>query len=48
MKTILNRIAIVLEDIAWVLIEIAAWLRDKTRTPDLSMPWYPEGPEDDE
>ena len=27
---------------------LAEWLSDKSRTPDLSMPYYPEGPEDDQ
>lgn len=41
MKPFLNLLATKLEDIAW-------WLRDRARTPDLVMPWYPEGPEGDE
>jgi hypothetical protein len=35
MKQLLNRIANLLEDIAW-------YLRDKARTPDLSMPYNPQ------
>lgn len=34
-------IAAKLEDAAW-------WLRDRARTPDLEMPYYPEGPEGDQ
>lgn len=41
MKPFLNWLAIILEDAAW-------WLRDRASTPDLEMPYYPEGPEGDE
>lgn len=41
MKPLLIIIANTLEDFAW-------WLRDRARTPDLSMPFYSEGPEGDE
>lgn len=41
MKPILRWIAEKLEDLAW-------WLRDRARTPDISMPYYPEGPEGDQ
>ncbi len=35
MKRVFLFLAIVLEDAAW-------WLRDRARTPDLVMPFYPE------
>lgn len=41
MKPLLLWIAEKLEDTAF-------WLRDRARTRDLSMPYYPEGPEGDE
>jgi hypothetical protein len=41
MKPLLIIIANKIEDFAW-------WLRDRARTPDMSLPFYPEGPEGDE
>jgi hypothetical protein len=33
---------------AMLMLSQLKWLRDRARTPDMSLPFYPEGPEGDE
>jgi hypothetical protein len=48
MKTVLFWLSERVDSLSVMLEMLANWLREKSRTPDLEMPYYAEGPEGDE